>query len=213
MHSLSFSSAGTAAQLAGIVHASGTGTYRNNMVRLGIDSAGASIISGFQIYGMAEAGGAANLYFNSVYIGGAGVFSASATFAFGSSVTSGTRNYLDNIFYNARSNGSGSAGNYAIGLTSLTGVTSNRNDLYVSGAGGVVGVSPGPSDQLTLADWQSATSLDANSISSDPLFIDPNGTARPGFSSTALPPSMASRGTGPWLQRNKSMKSMQSMRW
>ena len=141
VHSLTFVSAATTAQLAGIVHGAGTGTYRNNMVRLGIDATGASITSGYQIYGIAEASGTSNVYFNSVYIGGTGVFSAGGTFAFSrSSITSGSRNYLDNIFYNARSNVSGPGSNYAIELNSLSGVTSDRNDLYVSGTGGVIGL-------------------------------------------------------------------------
>jgi hypothetical protein len=58
-------------------------------------------------------------------------------------------------------------------------VTSNRNDLYVSGTGGLIGLIPGPIDEATLANWQADTAQDAASISADPQFIDPNGTARP----------------------------------
>ena len=50
-----------------------TGTYKNNMVRLGVDAAGASITAGYQIYGMFEIAGTNNLYYNSVYLGGTGV--------------------------------------------------------------------------------------------------------------------------------------------
>ena len=46
--------------------------------------------------------------------------------------------------------------------------TSDYNDIFVNGVGGVVGFST--SDQLTLGDWQSASGQDANSISADPLF-------------------------------------------
>jgi len=56
------------------------------------------------------------------------------------------------------------------------GLTSNRNDLYASGTGGFVGLY-NTVDQTTLANWQAATGQDANSISSDPLFVNPNGTA------------------------------------
>ena len=66
---------------------------------------GHSITTGYQIYGMFEIAGTNNLYFNSVYIGGTGVVgTGQSTFAFVSNVTSGARNYLDNIFWNARSN-------------------------------------------------------------------------------------------------------------
>ena len=95
------------------------GTYKNNMVRLGVDAAGASITAGYAIYGMFEIAGTNNLYYNSVYVGGTGVASSSTTFGFVSNVTAGTRNYVDNIFWNARSNASGSAVNYAIALSGL----------------------------------------------------------------------------------------------
>ena len=62
--------------------------------------------------------------------------SSSNTFGFVSNVTTGTRIYEDNIFWNARSNASGTAKNYAIALSGLTGVTSNYNDLYATGVGG-----------------------------------------------------------------------------
>ena len=82
---------------------------------------------------MFEVAGTNNLYFNSVYIGGTGVASSSNTFGFVSNVTTGTRIYQDNIFWNARSNASGTGKNFAIGLSGLTGVTTNYNDLFATG--------------------------------------------------------------------------------
>ena len=76
VHSLSITSTATTAQLVGILPVAGQGIYKNNMVRLGVDSAGASITTGYQIYGMFEIAGTNNLYFNSVYIGGTGVVGA-----------------------------------------------------------------------------------------------------------------------------------------
>ena len=146
------------------------------MVRLGVDAAGAPITAGYAIYGMFEIAGTNNLYYNSVYVGGTGVASASTTFGFVSNVTAGTRNYKDNIFWNARSNASGSATNFAIALSGLSGVTSNYNDLFANGVGGCVGTAPGVAG-CTLANWQTGTGQDANSISADPLFINPNGNA------------------------------------
>jgi hypothetical protein len=91
------------------------------------------------------------------------VASSSNTFAFVSNVTTGTRNYVDNIFWNARSNASGSASNVAGALSAATGATSDYNDLYADGMGGAAG--------------PMAAGLDANSISVDPLFAAPTGTA------------------------------------
>src|SRR5205814_3851624 len=123
----------------GIVAASGNTTYKNNMVRLGVDSAGTSITAGIQIYGMFDSAGTNNFYFNSVYLVGTGVVASSNTFAFISNVTTNTRNYINNIVNNARSNASGAGKNYAITVAGTApnpaGLTSNFNDLYTPGVG------------------------------------------------------------------------------
>ena len=87
VHSLSITSTATTSQLVGILPVAGQGTYKNNMVRLGVDAAGAPITAGYAIYGMFEIAGTNNLYYNSVYVGGTGVASASTTFGFVSNVT------------------------------------------------------------------------------------------------------------------------------
>jgi hypothetical protein len=162
------------------------------MIRLGFDAAGNPITSGFLMRGIRDSaagvGGNTNnsYYFNSVYLGGTGVVSSSNSTAFFSDqVTSATspRIIRNNIFWNARSNASGAGKNYAIAVAGTTpnptGLTSNRNDLYATGTGGFVGLYNG-ADQTTLANWQAATGQDANSISADPLFINPNGNAATG---------------------------------
>ena len=161
------------------------------MVQLGLDASGNSITSGLVIRGIRDsAAGTANtsnaFYFNSVYIGGSNVASSSNTHAFFSDQTTSAtspRTMRDNIFYNARSNASGAGKNYAIQFAgsapSPTGLTSNNNDLLANGTGGFVG-SYNSVDQTTLANWQTATGVDANSISADPLFVNPNGSAATG---------------------------------
>ena len=180
VHSLSITSTNATCQLVGILPVAGSGTYKNNMVRLGLDAAGNSVTSGFAIYGMFEIAGTNNIYFNSVYVGGSAVTDASTTFAFVSNVASGTRNYLDNIFWNARSNGIGTGKHYAIALGGTVpnpaGLTSNYNDLYATGTGGLVGLY-NAIDRTTLSDWQTATGQDGNSFSADPQFINPTGSA------------------------------------
>ena len=70
----------------------------------------------------------------------------------------------------------GNPKNYAISVAGSgpnpAGLTSNYNDLQAPGSGA-------GSDRLTLVAWQGATGQDGASISADPLFLDPNGTARP----------------------------------
>src|SRR4030095_1717362 len=111
------------------------------------------------------------------YIGGSGVASSSNTFAFVSNVNSGTRFYEKNILWNARSNASGTAANYALGLSALSGATTNYNDLFANGVGGCVAtLAPG----CALSDWQTFSGQDANSISVDSQYINPNGNAATG---------------------------------
>ena len=173
----------TAGQLLGIVmENAGSATFQNNMIRLGLDAAGNSITTGFSIIGMRDmAGATSNYYFNSVYVGGSGVLAGgSNSFAFFSDVVTNTRDFRDNIFWNARSNASGTAKHYAIAVGGTgpnpAGLTSNFNDLLATGTGGFTGLFNAV-DQPTLLDWQTATGQDANSISVDPQFINPTGTA------------------------------------
>jgi hypothetical protein len=101
------------------------------------------------------------------------VNSANDTFALSFSL--GTRIIKNNIFWNACSIGSGAGKNYAI-RTDTTGLTSDYNDLYVTGSSAVLG-RYGGTDELTLANWQAATAEDAHSISINPQFINPTGDA------------------------------------
>ncbi|HEY3837261.1 MAG TPA: hypothetical protein VGL72_11850 [Bryobacteraceae bacterium] len=191
IHSISLTSTDNTCQTWGIVirgPASGTATstVQNNMIRLGVDGSGNSITGGFSIIGIRDIAAtstgtaAASYYDNSVYIGGTGVVSSSNTFAFNSGVITTARNFKDNIFSNARSNASGTGKNYAITVAGTTpnpaGLSSNRNDLYASGTGGFVGLFNSVDDPA-LSDWQTATGQDLNSISADPLFVAPNGSA------------------------------------
>ncbi|MGB0135378.1 S8 family serine peptidase [Dokdonella sp.] len=163
VHSLVVNSTALTSQIAGILPVAGSGTYKNNMVRLGYDAAGNSITAGIVMYGMFELAGTNNIYNNSIYVGGTDVVSSSNTFAFVSNVSTGTRNYVDNIFWNARSNASGTGVNTAGLLSAATGATSDYNDLFADGAGGVAG--------------PMAAGLDANSVAVNPLFVNPTGTS------------------------------------
>jgi hypothetical protein len=177
VHSLTINSTNQGSQLVGMLVVGGSGTYRNNMVRLGIDPTGADITGGYTIFGIFENAGTNSILANTSYIGGSNVVSSTSnTLAFVSNVTTGTRFYQDNIFWNARSNAGGGGKHYAISLAGNTGATSNFNDLFASGTGGFVGTFGG-SDRTTLHDWKTATGLDANSVSVDPSLVAPNGTS------------------------------------
>ncbi len=182
IYNLSLSSSNTAAEISGIKAAASYTTtqytYSNNMIRLGYNSDGA-ITTGYSIIGInIPVNTYSNFYFNSVYIGGTGISSSSATYAFNTTSTATTsRNIQNNIFWNARSNGSGTAKNYAIKIYTTTGLTSNYNDLYASGTGAVLGV-VNTTDYADITAWK-ALGIDASSISGDPKFKDPTNATTP----------------------------------
>jgi hypothetical protein len=134
--------ANTGSSLNGLFAGGGTTTYRNNMIRLGV--AGNSATIGMLVSGMNETAGTNNMYHNSVYVGGAPTNGASSTYAFQSTVTTNSRNYLNNIFVNARSNSGSTGKHYAIRVggtaANPAGLTSNGNIFYAAGTGGFTGL-------------------------------------------------------------------------
>ncbi len=196
IHSLIVQGAG--ATLNGISVIGGTNTFANNMIRLGIDPTGAAFTFGCAINGVSETTGTDNFYHNSIYIGGAGVAGATNTFAFNSTVTTNVRNFQDNIFYNARSNGAGTGKHYAMRVggsaANPAGLTSNYNLLFANGTGGFVGLF-NALDQATIAAWRLATGQDNNSLNLDPNFVLPTGNALTGDLHIASPTPIESNGT------------------
>ncbi|HEV7700487.1 MAG TPA: Calx-beta domain-containing protein [Pyrinomonadaceae bacterium] len=196
IHSNVVNSTSTTAQVWGIIMRGGTvassgaagpggATFKNNMIRLGLDAAGGSITTPYSIIGIRDIVGAGNnssFYSNTVYIGGSGVTAGgSNTYGLFSDTVTTARNFQNNILWNARSNAvAGGTAQAAIFLAGTTpnpaGTTSNFNDLFASGTDGAVGVY-NSTVQTTLANWRTATGQDANSMSVDPLLIAPTGTA------------------------------------
>ncbi len=177
IHSLSTTSS-AASFLSGIdVSGSSVCTVDNNMVRQGINANGTDLTGGHAIRGIYKnSSGACNIYFNSVYIGGASVTGTATTSAL-YRATSGTGDvFKDNILVNARSNGSGTGKHLGILSGVVTNLTSDYNLIFVSGTGGIVGQNA-LVDYATLTAWSSGTSVDANSVSGDPMFISPAGDA------------------------------------
>jgi hypothetical protein len=125
-------------------------------------------------------GGAAtsrhNVQFNSVRIDGSGSPNLSST-CFEIGTTSGPiMDIRNNIFANFTGAQSGVSKHYTWVSTSATligntGSVSDYNDLYIANTtNGFVGLG-NTTDRATLADWQTATSNDANSVTTDPLFV------------------------------------------
>jgi hypothetical protein len=149
---------------------SGSATVRNNVVSLSASSnQPVGTIRGIDYYGYSS-----NLfyaYYNTVYIGGTDVTGGSG---YGIDKRDAATDYVekDNAVYVTRSNGTGTGKHYAVYFSNITATTFqfDYNDYFVDGTGGVFGYY-GTADVLTLADWQTATSQDANSISENPEFV------------------------------------------
>jgi hypothetical protein len=181
--------------LVGINAFNGNATYQNNMVRLGIDAGGNSITLGLSVYGIYELGGLNHFYHNSVYIGGSGVLSSQNTACFFSRVTTGPREYKNNIFENNRINLNGGGVNIAFrpfgDLIHGLPLISDGNVYYVPNTIGSVAIRHGPpfpaSTDYTLLAWRTISTnvQDVNSFGlSDPQFIRPDGIATTGTSTT-----------------------------
>jgi hypothetical protein len=121
-----------------------------------------------------------DFYFNSVNASNSSTYGGAGYFY---NYSSGTVvNLVDNILSNDN-------GGYAIYASGASGLTySDFNDLYSTGN---IGYWSGTTC-ATLSDWQSASSLDANSVSVDPAF---NNTAIGDLHLTALSSGVMHKGT------------------
>jgi trimeric autotransporter adhesin len=176
IYDLTVATNSAAAEVNGIKIAGGTTTFRNNIIRLGVginSAIGAGSATG-GVNGFNEPSGTNNFYHNSVYIGGTPTTGLGPSYAFNSSIITNSRVVRDNIFFNARSNSGATGRNYAVsvGGTSANpaGLTINNNVYFANGTGAVFGFF-NSTDVSNLAGWQTAVGQDANSISSNPLFV------------------------------------------
>jgi len=159
IHSLSISSATNGSGVYGMYINGGTTTYSNNIIRLGDNTA-------INVYGIQESNGTNNYYFNTVYIGGSpttGGFSSIGA----NSQSNATRNFMNNLFINARSNNGGATGTHYGAAFNTTSLTIDYNDYIASGTGGVLGFFG--AFCTTLAEIKAAYQ-NAHSLNTDPLF-------------------------------------------
>ena len=152
----------------------------NNMVQLGIDGAGNSLVQGQRLVGLHHGCWGGTYRHNSVYIGGDSVGGSANTYVVDEELTcfgSNLRKYYNNIFYNARSNGSGTGSHYVFSAatTAPTYTLSDGNLMASPGAGGKFGRFIG-GDIPNIYQWRSILGKDLNSISADPRFVQPDGT-------------------------------------
>jgi hypothetical protein len=174
IHTMGVSALNPAAIVNGIDFAAGNGIVSNNMIRLGLDSAGSSIAAPCMFRGITKNSGNITLVHNSVYIGGSNIASNAAnTMAFQRS-GAGTDIVRNNIFVNNRSNSSGTGKHYVNFLINTTTLTLNNNSYFGTGTGFVFGtINNGTSDVTSYT--SSWVSTDNSSSFANPQFKNPNG--------------------------------------
>jgi hypothetical protein len=158
--------------LKGISALAGSTTFRNNMVRLGLDSLGNNIVSSVSIVGI---GGPSLAAFNTVVIAGSNVQGSAGSFCYSYPNVATIPTVRNNIFINQRTNASaGSAKHYCVGIN----YTPNQSDycnynLYYA---------PGPDNYVGAANnivhkniqtWTSSFNFDASGRQANPLLVDP----------------------------------------
>jgi hypothetical protein len=146
-------------------------TLANNIISLGSNTIAT-------IYGIYDEGGAGrntNLYFNTVYVYGSPTAGNLISYVL-YSANNNTRIYKNNVFYNARSNCGSTGNHYCIYYGTTPSATSDYNDFYAPGTGGYIGFYNG-NYCTTLPAWRTATSQEANSLNTNPLFINGYRTA------------------------------------
>ena len=155
---------------------SGTTRVANNMIS-GIRAASTASDFSAGIVAGGGTGSTTQVYFNSVSMTGS---RNAATYpSYGLAINSGDPivDVRNNIFFNTQSStSSGKMYAIATGGTTFVNLTSNNNDLFVSGTSTFVGQTGGlgtaGTDRTALSDWQTATGRDTpNSISANPGFV------------------------------------------
>ena len=184
IHSLSVSTSGTGG-LRGILHNAGRYvTYQNNMIRLGIDAAGNSVTGPHNIAGYQETNNSSNnFYHNTIYIGGNAGNSDQVSYAFLSSATLLTRNFINNAFINNRSISGGTGANVAAGyagtLPNPAGLNSNYNIYFSQNSNTVI---RNGTTNRSLSQWRTASgNQDGNSFQASSVtqfnLANPTGNA------------------------------------
>ncbi|HSU24692.1 MAG TPA: Calx-beta domain-containing protein, partial [Pyrinomonadaceae bacterium] len=138
------------------------------------------IVAGIFVSGVAATN--THLFYNSVSMSGnrGGASGQGASYGLAISGANPTIELKNNILYNSQtSSGGADARSYAIGIgtSAFTNLSSNFNDFFTSGANSgrfrTGSLDTDGTDLPGLDVWQSATSGDANSLSDDPLFVNP----------------------------------------
>ncbi len=169
-------STGSAPTIAGVYYIGSSGvnmTVRlvNNVISFGSQNNNGTL-RGIDYFGWAA--NSVELFYNSVLLTGSDVLGGT-TSALAKRDAATNFISVDNIFYNQRSNSTGTGLHYAVQFTNTSSNLTqlNYNNYYADGTGGNVGIW-GTTNAASLSDWQLASSQDSNSVSGNPNFVSNN---------------------------------------
>lgn len=175
VHGLNILCSGTAASVFGINHQGGNARYVNNVVQLGVDSAGISVSTTPLMCGLYKFAGTFTALHNSIYVGGTNIGVGLAnTFAF-QITTAGVDSLINNIFVNERSNATTGGTHYTIAVPTTLNLASNRNVYWYNGTGGALGLF-NTTTANAFNNWTGLCGVDNNSGFGNPQFINPTGS-------------------------------------
>ena len=141
-------------------------TFVNNMIDDIAANGSATVASNG--HGISITGGSGwNVYYNSVNVGtNQASGTTSAMFVSAAVTAAGAVNARNNILANTQTSGATRFSVYSLAPASIFGTINNNNYFSSQNVGFI-----GGSARVTLGDWQSATTQDANSLAVDPLFV------------------------------------------
>lgn len=161
----------------GINISSGTGVsdilIANNMIYDIITSKYSTTSTTWNPFGIRIIGGTnIKVYYNSINLYGEPTTGTSASMSACLMITAAVTNLdvRNNIFANSMTGNAGSKSYAVYKVTAVTFAESNFNDYYPSGTFGFIGYS-GTADVTTLAAWQTVTTKDINSVTTNPQFF------------------------------------------
>ncbi len=172
INSLTTSGTTSNATVYGIKAITGSSSYSNNIITLGDNTSNKF----YGIYDTGTSGQTCNIYHNTIYISGTPAVGSDNSSALYSNASSNTRNYRNNLLWNARSNNGATGKHYAAyyNYATATNLTNNYNNYYTTGTGGVLAYY-NTADRTTLADLRTALGQDTKSISMDPVLATAGG--------------------------------------
>ncbi|MBS4035762.1 MAG: right-handed parallel beta-helix repeat-containing protein, partial [Ignavibacterium sp.] len=169
------SSTGATPTIAGLYYSGVSGVDMtvsavNNVITFGgLNTAGT--IRGIDYFGWSA--NSFEMYYNTVLLLGDEITGTIATAAVAKRDAAVNFKMVNNTFDNARSNSTTGTGiHYAVQFSNATATLweLNYNNYFVDGTGGILGRF-GTTDALTLAEWQTATTQEANSLNSNPNYV------------------------------------------